>query len=180
MKVCTMCTSTVDAALALPVQPEIVIELVPVPRSGMATSVPLVAAGHGPGGGGGAPAPVNSRMFGEPVPGLVILFGVPLDFSAAWTVAGDAVGLSPRNSAAAPATCGVAIEVPLIVFVAVSLVIQAEVMLTPGAKMSRQVPKFENEARWSLISVAPTVMAAATRAGEELHAFALLLPAAIA
>ena len=36
------------------------------------------------------------------------------------------------TSAAAPATCGVAIEVPLIVLVAVSLVYQAEVMLTAG------------------------------------------------
>ncbi len=45
-----------------------------------------------------------------------------------------------RTSAAAPATCGAAIDVPLIVFVAVSLVCQAEVMLDPGAKMSRHVP----------------------------------------
>ena len=40
----------------------------------------------------------------------------------------------------APVTCGVAIEVPLMVFVAVSLVFQDEVMLLPGAKMSRHVP----------------------------------------
>jgi hypothetical protein len=52
------------------------------------------------------------------------------------------------------------------VFVAVSLVFQAEVMLEPGAKMSRHVPKFENEERASVLVVEPTVFAAATRAGE--------------
>jgi hypothetical protein len=36
--------------------------------------------------------------------------------------------------------CGVAIDVPLIVLVAVSLVFQSEVMFTPGAKRSTHVP----------------------------------------
>ena len=36
----------------------------------------------------------------------------------------------------------------------------------PGAKMSRHVPKLENDARASVFVVAPTVIAAATRAGE--------------
>jgi hypothetical protein len=36
--------------------------------------------------------------------------------------------------------CGVAIEVPLMVFVAVLLVYQAEVMLEPGANQSTQLP----------------------------------------
>jgi hypothetical protein len=66
------------------------------------------------------------------------------------------------------------------VLVAESLVFQVEVMLEPGAKMSTQVPKFENEERASVMVVEPTVSAAATRAGDELHALALLLPAAIA
>jgi hypothetical protein len=66
------------------------------------------------------------------------------------------------------------------VFVAVSLVFQAEVMLEPGAKMSRHVPKLENEERASELEVAPTVFAAPTRAGEKLHALAFELPAAIA
>ena len=59
---------------------------------------------------------------------------------AALTAAGGAAGVPCRTSAAAPATCGVAIDVPLIVFVAVSFVFQADVMLEPGAKMSTQVP----------------------------------------
>src|SRR5690349_2571072 len=99
---------------------------------------------------------------------------------AAATVAGEAVGFVSRNNAATPVTCGVAIDVPEIVFVAVSLVFHDEVMLLPGAKMSRHVPKFENEARASLIVVAPTVIALGTSAGEVVHASTLLLPAAIA
>ena len=50
----------------------------------------------------------------------------------------------------------------------------------PGAKISKHVPKFENDERASLVVVEPTVMAFAARAGEELHALALLLPAATA
>ena len=48
-------------------------------------------------------------------------------------------------------------EVPLIVFVAVSDPIQSEVMFSPGANRSRQLPKLEKPARASLIVVAPTV-----------------------
>ena len=90
---------------------------------------------------------------------------------AAVTVAGEAVGFVSRNNAATPATCGDAIDVPEIVLVAVSLVLHADVMLLPGAKMSTQVPKFENEERASVVVVEPTVIALAARAGETLHAF---------
>jgi hypothetical protein len=90
---------------------------------------------------------------------------------AAVTVAGEAVGLTSRNNAATPVTCGVAIDVPEIVFVAVSLVFHDEVMLLPGAKMSTHVPKFENEERASVVVVEPTVIALAVRAGETLQAF---------
>src|SRR6266508_754269 len=96
-------------------------------------------------------------LFGEPVPGLTT---TPL------------VALLTRKSRTC---CGVKPGLA-----AVSLVIQDEVMLTPGAKMSTQVPKLENEARLSLMSVAPTVIAAGTRAGLKLQALALLLPAAMA
>src|ERR1044072_3006682 len=75
---------------------------------------------------------------------------------AAVTVAGDAVGFVSRNNAATPVTCGVAIDVPEIVLVAVSLVLHADVMLLPGAKMSRHVPKFENDERASVVVVEPT------------------------
>jgi hypothetical protein len=66
------------------------------------------------------------------------------------------------------------------VFVAVLLVLHAEVMLEPGAKMSTHVPKLENDERASVLVVAPTVFAAAARAGDELHALAFELPAATA
>ena len=100
--------------------------------------------------------------------------------SAVWTCAGVADGFEPRYSAATPATCGVAIDVPLIVLVAVSLVFQAEVMSRPGAKMSVHVPKFENDERASLLSTEFTVIASGVRAGVKLHASALELPEAIA
>jgi hypothetical protein len=70
---------------------------------------------------------------GDPAERLVTLPEVALEASALATCAGVADGFTDRNSAAAPVTCGVAIEVPLIVFVAVSLVAHAEVMFTPGA-----------------------------------------------
>ena len=53
-------------------------------------------------------------------------------------------------------------------------------MPLPGAKISRQVPKFENDDRASVVVVEPTVIAFAARAGDELHALVLLLPAATA
>ena len=108
------------------------------------------------------------------------MFGVELSTIAAVTVAGEALGFVSRNNAATPVTCGVAIDVPEIVFVAVSLVFHDDVMLLPGAKMSTQVPKFENEERASLVVVEPTVIALATRAGEVPHASRLSFPAAIA
>ena len=57
-------------------------------------------------------------------------------------------------------------DVPLIVLVAVLPVYHAEVMELPGAKRSRQLPKFEYDARASVLVVAPTVIADAARAGE--------------
>src|SRR5918993_834538 len=96
---------------------------------------------------------------------------------AAVTVAGDAPGFVSKNRAATPATCGDAIEVPEIVFIAVSLRCQDEVMLEPGAKISTHVPKFENDERASVLVVEPTVIALATRAGEKPQASVLTLPA---
>ena len=65
---------------------------------------------------------------GEPVPGFVTLFGVELASMVLHTCAGVAVGFALRIKAAAPTTCGVAIDVPLIVLVAVLLEFQADVM----------------------------------------------------
>lgn len=63
---------------------------------------------------------------------------------------------------------------------ATSLVLYDDVMFTPGAKMSTHVPKLENDALTSLMSVAPAVTALGVRAGDVLHASAPPFPAAIA
>jgi hypothetical protein len=77
-------------------------------------------------------------------------------------------------------TCGVAIDVPLIVFVAVLLPIQSEVTLVPGALISTHDPKFEYDANASVIVEALTVIAVGSLDGEKLHALQLLFPAATA
>src|SRR5919107_1071307 len=77
-----------------------------------------------------------------------------------------------------PDTCGVAIDVPLIVFVASSAVHQEDKTSTPGANRSTQLPQFENQARLSEASVAPTVIALGARAGLKSQASASELPAA--
>src|SRR6185295_13032192 len=82
------------------------------------------------------------------------------------------------STAAAPATCGVAIDVPDSVLVAVEPVYQSETMPEPGANTSTQVPTLEYEARASVRSLAATVSAAAARAGDCVHASTLSLPAA--
>ena len=58
------------------------------------------------------------------------------------------------------------------------LVNHADLMDSPGANTSSTAPKFEKLARASVMPVAPTVIASATRAGDVLDALTLLLPAA--
>src|SRR5690349_9942224 len=99
--------------------------------------------------GGGAVRREKSRRLGEPGPGLRSRATVPELRICAATSAGVAVGAPCRCSAAAPATCGAAMEVPLMVLVAVSLVHQALVMPVPGAKMSTQGPQLLNVERES-------------------------------
>src|SRR5689334_15148715 len=112
----------------------------------------------------------NSNRFGEPVPALVILFSDALLVIVFMTVATEALGFDSNTNAATPVTCGAAIDVPEIVFVAVSLVDHAEVIDEPGAKTSTHAPKFEKVERASLLVVEPTVSAVATLAGEKPHA----------
>jgi len=94
------------------------------------------------------------------------------------TVAGVEPGLRSRQSAATPAACGDAIDVPLKVVEPPPL--RAEVMSRPGPKRSTQVPVFEKEARASLRSLAPVPIACLTRAGDEPQASLLSFPAATA
>src|SRR4051794_17745913 len=100
---------------------------------------------------------------------------------AALTVAGVGLLCVCASRAAAPVTCGVAIDVPLMVLVAVVDVYHDDVMLEPGANRSTHGPMFENDERASVEVVDPTVSAFGTRDGEPLHALApLSLPAATA
>lgn len=55
----------------------------------------------------------NANRFGDKVPAPVTIFGVAADMIAAVTAEGVAAGKSERYLAARPATCGVAIDVPL-------------------------------------------------------------------
>ena len=89
----------------------------------------------------GAPAASEkASRFLEPAPMELRRPAVALLVRKATTAAGDAAGLAAKASAATPATWGAAMEVPLKVLIAVALVFQADVMLVPGAKISRQVP----------------------------------------
>jgi hypothetical protein len=80
--------------------------------------------------------------------------------------AGVAVGSDCNCSATTPATCGDAIDVPDKDRIALEDVLHADTMLTPGAKTSKQAPKFENDARTSVLPIAPTVIALDSEAGE--------------
>mmetsp|Transcript_5690 Transcript_5690/g.11853 ORF Transcript_5690/g.11853 Transcript_5690/m.11853 type:complete len:233 (+) Transcript_5690:545-1243(+) len=82
------------------------------------------------------------------------------------------------NSAAAPATCGEAIDVPSYTSVAPFPVSTADVIPSPGAKMSTHVPQLLKSARRSFSVLAPTVIASAADAGEVLQAFWFSFPAA--
>src|SRR4051794_34151645 len=87
-------------------------------------------------------------------------------------VAGVASGCRARYTAATPAACGAAIDVPLMVRVAVSPVSQSDVMSTPGAYQSTHGPPSDHGAGASLRSLAATVMTPGTRAGDDVHASA--------
>lgn len=63
------------------------------------------------------------------------------------TSAGDACGWAPRYSAAAPAACGAAIDVPEYTAQPVSVRWDADVIDTPGANRSTAEPRFEVAAR---------------------------------
>lgn len=75
-------------------------------------------------------------------------------------------------------SCTLTIDVPDILLVAVVLPIQALMTFDPGAKMSTQDPKFDQEARLSRIVAAPTVITAGARAGESYPASLPSFPAA--
>ncbi|MEI2421607.1 hypothetical protein V6O07_15130, partial [Arthrospira platensis SPKY2] len=57
--------------------------------------------------------------------------------------------------------------------------VAAEVIATPGAQMSIHEPKLEKLARVSVLEVAPTVIVASTRAGDEEQASEASFPAEV-
>src|SRR5690606_7320526 len=119
-------------------------------------------------------------LFGVPSPGLPILSAVAPSVRAVATASGVASGWPARYTAAAPATWGLAIEVPDIVLVPWSLSFQAEVMSEPGAYRSTTEPKLEKSDWASSLVLEATVRASGTRAGEPWPASADSLPAATA
>lgn len=123
---------------------------------------------------------MNRKSVGDA--GLVgipeIAFFVDLSLSLWVTCCTLRKGSSPSRRAIAPATWGQAIDVPLIDRVPTSDEGQAEKIELPGAHMSMQVPKLLNPDLLSARSVEPTVMALGAKAGLNLHASLLLLPAA--
>jgi hypothetical protein len=81
-------------------------------------------------------------LFGVPA-GSAITSEVAVDVIQVVTRLTESVGSALNANTATPATCGEAIDVPEIVFVAVVDVYHAEVMFDPGAKISTHEPKFE-------------------------------------
>src|SRR5829696_7298230 len=90
--------------------------------------------------------PLNSSRFAVPVPTPASLPAVARSRSAVHTAAGVAARWPCRYNAAAPATCGEAMEVPLSARVAVDPPTHADFTSTPGANRSTQPPKFANDA----------------------------------
>ena len=162
------------------VVPEVVtVAVTALPTRGFAEIITEEIVGGGQTNAGAVD--VASKLFGDPTPGDATAPHVEPFTSESRICCGVAVLFTSSKSAAAPATCGDAIEVPLMVArVELLTPIQLEVMFTPGAKISRHVPKLLKLARTSVISVAPTVMAFGALEGESKHAFLLLFPAATA
>ena len=134
-----------------------------------AASAPLVAASS-------SAAATSSGVGGAP---LAFAFAAVAETSPhADPPALDGAMALDRYAAAAPATCGHAMLVPLIVLVASSSPIQADFTSEPGAKMSTHAPKLEKPLLASSRAVAPTVIAVGAFAGEYPHASSLALPAA--
>ena len=103
--------------------------------------------------------------------------GLPVDSSAPSIWSTVEVGAAPRSSATAPATCGVAIEVPL--KTANRLPGTDDVILLPGASRSRMPAWLEKpEIRSSLVEL-PTAIAEEMQPGAPMKPSKPSLPLAI-
>ena len=100
-----------------------------------------MGCGIGVGGVGGAPpAPTYKRTFVSPAFKSLIVFHAPLSIKSDKTFSGDLLLSAPKINAAAPLTCGHAMDVPENVAVPESLVWEADRTLDPGAHISVHVP----------------------------------------
>ena len=94
------------------------------------------------GGGVADGTSMYRSLSGSPQHSLSAPFVVAASIDAQ-TCAGVACGFACRSNAAAPATCGDAIDVPLFVADATSEAMPAERIPDPGANRSLHDPKFE-------------------------------------
>merc|ERR1740139_281097 len=87
--------------------------------------------------------------------------------SVALISAGVSPGFSSSSKAAPPATRGAAMEVPLLTVEPVSESLEAETMLTPGAKIALQAPQLLPHlsfcSLWSVLLAHPTPIAEAMK-----------------
>ena len=83
---------------------------------------------------------LKDNKFKDPGPALVTTPLVAPVLIEESTCAGLKLGFAASNRAAIPATWGLAIEVPLMVFAAEDDPTQAEVIAEPGANRSKQLP----------------------------------------
>ena len=128
------------------------------------------------GSGDTIPTAPPSRMRGLvtlPAPRLSVT-GRPVVANSVRMSSTVAAGLACFRTAHAPATCGVAIEVPLKVVNAPPGV--DESMSVPGAKRSRSCDTFEKNATESISSTAPTLTAVEIQAGQEIALLQASLP----
>src|ERR1043166_2676593 len=102
--------------------------------------------------------------------------GSPVFCNAASISDTVAVGLADFSTAHAPATCGVAIEVPLN---GVYPPGTDDVTPTPGASKLRKLALLENPATTFCLLVAPTLIAFETHAGVEIASAREALPEAM-
>lgn len=121
--------------------PPVAVRVIAVPATPLRTELLIDSGACATGVGTNDAVSVANSKVVEPVPADVTFAGVEVDTREVRIWAGVAAGFFSRRSAAEPATCGEAIDVPLIELVAVVLPIQLERIPDPGAKMSKQVPK---------------------------------------
>ena len=115
-------------------------------------------------------APLNASLLGLSSPGLPTAPSVASSLILSDTSSGVFSPSSALRYSASPATCGHAMLVPEMVFVAVLLPVHVLRMSTPGANTSSAMPQLLKAGFWLSLSTAPTVTALRAEAGEKSEA----------